>query len=96
MIKWLRNKFKKPPRECRSIYENSLGFTIWKNNDGDSSCSEGHIFRQEKDSDKDMELELISYVFKTCREDGQTIKETLIQIERNLNINNLCEEENVL
>ena len=40
-----------------------------------------------------MELKLISYVFKTCREDGQTIKESLEQIEKNLSINKLCVEE---
>lgn len=40
MIKWFRKKFKKTPREYSNIYENSLGFTIWKNNDGEATCRE--------------------------------------------------------
>jgi hypothetical protein len=99
MVSWIRNKFKiKPrvPKGYKSPYENSLGFTIWKNNDGNKSCSEGHIFLEDIEySDEEKELEIVSYVYKVCMEDGQTIEEIYKQIRFNLVINNLWKEKNL-
>jgi len=95
MIKWLKEKIR--TKRVKSPYDNSLGFMIWKNNNDEKSCSDGHIFLEDREyTDEEKRLEIVSYVYNVCTKDGQTFGEIYEQIETNLKINNLCEEEIVL